>query len=223
MSQPSRGLWTRQATDEELWTLLMGIRDRFGITPAWMFLESPTECRFTDPSAFDICRLATAWQVRLFCPSYELAARRWDFERERTWLVRYAGEVAPAGALSWYVWACASAMAPVEGGEDPSVVTEWHPDPQAPTGGSTIEIFLLRKPNSQERTSDETRFATAELDYPVGESPPNLADRARLIASRWDHPGGPIICWTKLELHATSIAAPVAAGQVKTTDPTANG
>jgi hypothetical protein len=206
MSEATRSMWTRQAADGELRDLLVETRDRWDVRPAWMFVEGPTRCQFAYASALDLCRLGTAWQVRLFCRSYELAARRRDFEQERPWLVRYVGEAAPADVASRDDSSHDSPLVDGEeaGGRADNDDGAWCPDSHELTDGSSFELRLFEKPTGEGRTSDATRFATAELDYPVPELPLQPVGQAKLIVRSFDHDGGPIICWSELKPKTTS-------------------
>jgi len=178
MSQLAPKMWTRQASDDELRDLLVQVHGQWGQVPAWVFVESPTECQFLAPPERMPTQLEAMWQVRMFCPSAELAARRWDFERGRPWLLRYVGEVEPADLAGWQE----------EGG---ALVSE-----------SSLELHLLERPTGKAKLKDVTRFATAKLEYPVPGTAGKTTHEARLTVRQFEHKGGRIVCWTGLLVSA---------------------
>ncbi len=82
--------FTQRASDLEL----LRLGQSLSASVAWCFVESATVSEFLELADLER-HISTAWLVRAFGETCELAARRIDFTSSSPWLVRLIGQTPP--------------------------------------------------------------------------------------------------------------------------------
>ncbi len=113
--------------------------------------------------------LNLAWQVRLFCPHFELYARRLNYSSGGDWQLR----IAARDTL-------------ISDGKSLQKV-----------GQETVRLLGTATGNDEEFVADQNRYRRAKISYPLNGW--NKDDRCGLVVNRFQPPcGAAITCWSQL-------------------------